>query len=1036
MSGSAAYRDLAARLADLTDQVNAMSTSQLGHSSLENRPLRTYDEAGQLTAMYGRLPDGTFGTASLAGPTPPTPTGITATPTLAGLIIGWGGEFEALPDPIEPNTRPTPQVAPLDWLRLEILVGTSIGELGLQIPRTSIESPRGGEVTPGVSYDTDYYVAARTRSTSGKVSAMSQVLGPLRALKASVEDLDIDFELLRGTQVYFSTEEPVTDKADLWVKLPENIAYRYDPDAADWIMVRDQGIVQALQDAQAANSQAAQAGVDALAAGQSARDALAAAQTSSGQANEALTAAQQAAAKAEQAKTDAASAAGLATLAKSTADGKATVYFQASPPTGLVAGDVNDLWIDSDDSNKTYRWSGTAWVASDDARIAQALTTAGSAATVAGNAATAAGTAQTTANSKVTVFAQDEPPTTTGRTTGDLWIDTNDANKIYAWSGSWVLRPFGAGAIAATARQLGAITTFKQASPPTGGMILGDFWIDSDDGNKIYRYDGPEGWVASQDAAINTAITSAASALAVADGKARIFVQPSAPVGLVAGDVGDTWIDTDDSNVTYTWTGTAWEKRQLGSGAIQPKSLVASDVVATGTVSAALLEAIMVLVNQIIAGDPLGDHARMNNKGFRVFRAALTPGEAPDEVVRMGTDTNDFFAVVDSSGRLVASIDDVGRIIGQALVVQGDPIFMGTSFLTWLSGASGAGNNAPVTSGELMAARHYYGFVAGGSGASGIKGEYGIMEMSVYVSKDRMYQITPEVTYRRSTNDTELVLQISDGGADSPSIFSTNIWRRQFTNTRAPYEGVASSPGLWQPSYTGWHRIGMSAQRQGDENGIIDITDSQCFPTITVLDLGPAKPIVAGINRMGGSLPATASNPTPPPPPPPPPPPTRQYYVDLAFAGSNSYRGNGSRRDDVGRDVIQGWDPSGYNGDGKGYFYFNMPDITGTIDKMDVYFYTTHWFYNSGGTAVITPTSFGENVGSNYDRLREPWIVGGLGRGSAKTIDLPRDWWDLFKGVGHYPGRARGIALGPGGGTDYMRYGRFTDCRLRIYYTQ
>ena len=50
------------------------------------------------------------------------------------------------------------------------------------------------------------------------------------------------------------------------------------------------------------------------------------------------------------------------------ANAKNKSYRQASAPTtGLVAGDI---WFDSDDNNKAYRYSGTAWVATDDARIA------------------------------------------------------------------------------------------------------------------------------------------------------------------------------------------------------------------------------------------------------------------------------------------------------------------------------------------------------------------------------------------------------------------------------------------------------------------------------------------------------------------------------------------------------------------------------------------------------------------------------------------------------------------------------------------
>lgn len=51
------------------------------------------------------------------------------------------------------------------------------------------------------------------------------------------------------------------------------------------------------------------------------------------------------------------------------ANSKNKTYRQASAPTtGMTAGDV---WYDSDDGNKPYRYSGSAWVATDDARIAQ-----------------------------------------------------------------------------------------------------------------------------------------------------------------------------------------------------------------------------------------------------------------------------------------------------------------------------------------------------------------------------------------------------------------------------------------------------------------------------------------------------------------------------------------------------------------------------------------------------------------------------------------------------------------------------------------
>ncbi len=45
--------------------------------------------------------------------------------------------------------------------------------------------------------------------------------------------------------------------------------------------------------------------------------------------------------------------------ARTSADGKNTIYRQNTQPTGTFA--VGDTWFDSDDDNKLYRWTGTAW---------------------------------------------------------------------------------------------------------------------------------------------------------------------------------------------------------------------------------------------------------------------------------------------------------------------------------------------------------------------------------------------------------------------------------------------------------------------------------------------------------------------------------------------------------------------------------------------------------------------------------------------------------------------------------------------------
>lgn len=67
------------------------------------------------------------------------------------------------------------------------------------------------------------------------------------------------------------------------------------------------------------------------------------------------------------ANADSALSSSITTVA-ATAGSKNKTYSQTAAPTGtLVAG---DLWFDTANNNKAYRYSGTAWVATDDTRIA------------------------------------------------------------------------------------------------------------------------------------------------------------------------------------------------------------------------------------------------------------------------------------------------------------------------------------------------------------------------------------------------------------------------------------------------------------------------------------------------------------------------------------------------------------------------------------------------------------------------------------------------------------------------------------------
>ena len=111
--------------------------------------------------------------------------------------------------------------------------------------------------------------------------------------------------------------------------------------------------------------------------------------------------------------------------------------------------------------------------------------------------------AQATADGSIVSYFQNDPPWATGTVqdaakTGDVWYDANDGGQ-FRWSGpggtpvnTWV-RVADTDTTALAAKVNTKVTTYVSAAAPTaptGGFTIGDFWVDSDEGNVIKRWDG------------------------------------------------------------------------------------------------------------------------------------------------------------------------------------------------------------------------------------------------------------------------------------------------------------------------------------------------------------------------------------------------------------------------------------------------------------------------------------------------------------------------------------------------------------------
>lgn len=116
---------------------------------------------------------------------------------------------------------------------------------------------------------------------------------------------------------------------------------------------------------------------------------------------------------------------------------------------------------------------------------------------------------QSSLDSKTVTIVQPTQPTSAGRNTGDIWVDSDDNNKVYVWNGSvWQVTTDNT-----------KNKTFVQAAAPTATAV-GDLWFDSDDSYKMYRWTG-SAWDPVQDGRISanaTAITGLTTRVTTAEG--------------------------------------------------------------------------------------------------------------------------------------------------------------------------------------------------------------------------------------------------------------------------------------------------------------------------------------------------------------------------------------------------------------------------------------------------------------------------------------------------------------------------------------
>jgi hypothetical protein len=162
-------RQFAAYFKDLEDRLAALERSnQLNNASIEGGSLDIYDEEGTFKGSIGVQPDG--GVALVPDPVntepPPIPTAPTVEPALAGLLIGWDGQWDDASE------------APSDFALVQVHVGTTEGftpDVTTQV--ATITAPLGGSVTVHIEgYDAVWVclVGQNTAALTGDPSPQVQ----------------------------------------------------------------------------------------------------------------------------------------------------------------------------------------------------------------------------------------------------------------------------------------------------------------------------------------------------------------------------------------------------------------------------------------------------------------------------------------------------------------------------------------------------------------------------------------------------------------------------------------------------------------------------------------------------------------------------------------------------------------------------------------------------------------------------------------------------------------------------------------------
>lgn len=314
---------------------------------------------------------------------------------------------------------------------------------------------------------------------------------------------------------------------------------------------------------------------------------------------------------ADQAAKDAQTAQSNASAAKTAADQAAKDLEAAEKNLAAVTGRVDAteeeiaaaqaaVTTAQNKANAAAQAAASAQSTADTAKqnAATAQTKADSAYSLADQAKKAADTAQTSADGKNTVFYQTTQPPTTGRKTGDTWFDTDDGNRIYRWDGSkWTAAQFGTNAIANAAITNALIANLDAGKITTGTLAAARIGAESITAEKLAAGSVIAGKLAANAVTAGTIVAGAVTL----DKLAANSVNASK---IVAGSI------TAAQLAANTITGDKIAATTIAAGNLAANS-VTSDKIVADAVTTAKIAAKAVTANEMAAGSITASNAAL-----------------------------------------------------------------------------------------------------------------------------------------------------------------------------------------------------------------------------------------------------------------------------------------------------------------------------------------------------------------------------------------------------------------------------------------